>query len=126
MAGASMSEQTQTMEKPAELQPEVKTEPTVKRDGPFWLAIAIAVGGAAYLLLGSLTIVPWISDERESATVRSVWLALSRNLPDIGQPTLEKVGFWLLIAMAAALCVALMIAASAVREDDEQDSGKLA
>ena len=108
-----MSEQTQTMEKPAELQSEVKTEPTVKRDGPFWLAIAIAAGGAIYLLLGSLTIVPWISDERESERIRDTWLALSRNLPDIGQPTLEKIGFWILLALAAGLCVALLIAASA-------------
>jgi hypothetical protein len=121
-----MSEQTQIMEKPAELDPAVRADPKAKRDGPFWLAVAIAVGGMAYLLLGSLTIVPWISDERESATIRSVWLALSRNLPDIGQPTLEKAGFWILIALTALLCVALMIAASAAREDDGQDSGKLA
>jgi hypothetical protein len=94
-----MSEQTQTMEKPAEREPEVTSDPPVRRDGPFWLAIAVGIGGAIFLLFGSVTIVPWISDERESRTVRSVWLALSRNLPDIGQPTIEKIGFWFLIAL---------------------------
>jgi hypothetical protein len=125
MAGASMNEQ-QTVTTPMELQPEAVEQLRVRRDGPFWLAIAAAVGGAVFILLGSVTIVPWISDERQRETVRSVWLALSRNLPDIGQPTLEKIGFWVLVALVAALSVALMIAASAVRDDGEQDSGKLA
>jgi hypothetical protein len=106
--------------------PERAAPPVVKRDGPFWLAVALAAGGALYILLGSLTILPWISDERGRETVRSVWFAMSRHLPDIGQPTLAKLGFWLLVSLVAMLCVWLLIAASRVRDDDERDSGKLA
>ena len=113
----------QTVTTPVELQPEARKDRWIKPGGPFWLAIAISTAGVGYLLLGSLTILPWISDERERATVRSVWLALSRNLPDIGLPTLEKAGFWLLVGLVAALCVALMIAASATGEDDKPDPG---
>jgi hypothetical protein len=116
----------QTVTKPVEPPPETVEHGWIKPGGPFWLAIAISAAGVVYLLLGSLTIVPWISDERERATVRSVWIALSRNLPDIGLPTLERAGFWLLVALVAVLCVALMIAASAAGEDDTPDPGTLA
>jgi len=116
----------QTVAKPVELQPESRDQRWIKTVGPFWLAVALATAGVVYVLAGSLTIVPWIDDERERATVRSVWLALSRNLPDIGLPTLEKAGFWLLLALVAVLCIALMIAASAVGEGDEPDPGTTA
>lgn len=109
-----------------ELIPDRADDPAVKRNRPFWLAVALSLGGAIFILLGRVTVVPWISDERRRASIRSVWLALSRNLPDIGQPTLAKIGFWILVVLVAALCVWLMVAASAVRDDDERDSGKLA
>ena len=90
------------------------------------MARLLAAGGGVYLLAGSVTIVPWISDERERETIRSIWAALSRNLPDIGVPTLEKIGFWFLLALVAVLSVALMVLASAVRDDDGRDSGSIA
>jgi len=117
----------QTMTKPVELtsasDPAPRDARWIRRDGPFWLAIALAAGGLVYLLVGRLTIVPWIADERQTESVRHVWLALSRHLPDIGAPSLARFGFWLLVALVAALCVALMVAASAAGRDDEPDSG---
>lgn len=124
LATGSMMDVTEP--KQVVLTPEPVADRRTRRDGPFWLAIALAVGGAAFLLLGRVTIVPWIADERRRESIRGVWLALSRNLPDIGPPTLTKFGFWVLVSLVAALCVWLLIAASAVREDDERDSGTLA
>lgn len=95
----------------------------LRTDGPFWLALLLSAGGLVYVLFGSVTIVPWIPDERTRQTVRSVWLALSRNLPDLGPDTLVRFGFWVIVALIGALSVGLMVMASAVR-DDADSSGE--
>lgn len=91
----------------------------MRRDGPFWLAALLSSAGLLFLAIGSITIVPWISDERERQTIRSIWLALSRNLPDIGPDALVKAGFWLLLILIAALSIGLMLLASTVRDEPE-------
>ncbi len=91
-------------------------------NGPFWLAAILSVAGLAFLSFGSVTIVPWIADERESMTVRSIWLALSRNLPDLGPDLLVRAGFWVIVALVVALAIALMFLASTI-DDDARTSG---
>jgi hypothetical protein len=89
----------------------------LRKDGPFWLALLLAAGGLGYLLLGSVTILPWIPDERASQTIRSVWVALSRNLPDLGPETFVRAGFWVVIVLIGLLSTALMVLASTVRDE---------
>ena len=93
----------------------------VRRDGPFWLAAVLSAGGILFFLLGSVKIVPWIEDERERQTVRSIWLALSRHLPDLGPDLVVKIGFWLIIAVVAVLSVALLFLASSIHDDAGAD-----
>lgn len=93
----------------------------VRTDGPFWLALLLSAGGLIFLLVGSVTVMPWISRERESRTVRSIWLAFSRNLPDLGPDMLVKVGFWLLLGAIGVLMIGLMVFASTVRDEPEPD-----
>ena len=89
--------------------------------GPFWLAVLLSAGGLIFLLVGSVTVTPWIEDERESRTIRSVWLAFSRNLPDLGPDLLVKVGFWLLLGTIGIAMIGLMVYASTVRDEPEPD-----
>jgi len=93
----------------------------VRTDGPFWLAVLLSAGGLIFLLIGSVTVMPWISSERESRTIRSIWLAFSRNLPDLGPDLLVKAGFWLLLGAIGILMVGLMVFASTVRDEPEPD-----
>lgn len=89
----------------------------LRKDGPFWLALLLAAGGLGFVIFGSVTVLPWISDERERQTVRSVWLALSRNLPDFGPDALVRAGFWVIIVLIGLLSVGLMVLASSVRDE---------
>jgi drug/metabolite transporter (DMT)-like permease len=88
-------------------------------DGPFLFAAALGIGGLLFFAFGSVTIVPWIEAERTPETVRSIWVALSRNLPELGPDALVRAGFWMLIAVIAVLGVAVMLMASTVRDDVE-------
>lgn len=86
-------------------------------DGPFLLAALLSVAGIAFIFFGTVTIVPWISDEREPMSVRSIWLALSRNLPDLGPDSLVRAGFWVLLAAIASLAIALLLFVSRIDDD---------
>ena len=86
-------------------------------DGPGWLAALLSIAGIVFLFFGSVTIVPWIADERERMTVRSIWMALSRNLPDLGPDSLVRAGFWILVVCTATLAVGLMMLVSQVRDE---------
>jgi len=88
-------------------------------DGPFWFAIALSLAGIAFFLFGSVTIIPWIEDERTIETARSVWLALSRHLPVLGPDAIVKAGFWVLVGLIAILSVLLLVLAATVRDSNE-------
>ncbi|MCC6704117.1 MAG: hypothetical protein IT334_04515 [Thermomicrobiales bacterium] len=109
----------------AAVQTSVTSEPAQRRirmDGPFWLAVLLSAGGLIFLLVGSVTVMPWISRERESRTIRSIWLAFSRNLPDLGPDLLVKLGFWFLLGAIGILMAGLMVFASTVRDEPEPDT----
>lgn len=95
-----------------------------KQRGPLIFAAILSALGVVYVLVGSLTVVPFLSDERRREPIRKMWAALSRDLPDIGHPGLEKAGFWIVVAATAILSIALMVVAATVTDisDSEADS----
>jgi hypothetical protein len=95
----------------------VRDHGRVRRDGPFWFALVLVAVGSGVVLLASVTILPWIDDERTSQSIRSIWLALSRNLPDVGPDAVVRIGFWVIVVVIGLLSVGLMVLASAVRDD---------
>ncbi|MGH2551602.1 MAG: hypothetical protein ACRDHN_19625 [Thermomicrobiales bacterium] len=96
----------------------------VTHRGPLIFAAILSIIGVVYVLVGSVTVVPFISDERRREPIRKMWAALSRDLPDIGHPGPEKVGFWIVVALTAILSIALMLLAATVTDvsDSEADS----
>jgi hypothetical protein len=92
--------------------------------GPLIFASILSSIGVVYVLVGSVTVVPFISDERRREPIRKMWAALSRDLPDVGHPGLEKAGFWIVVAATAILSIALMLLAATVTDtsDSEADS----
>jgi len=94
--------------------------------GPLIFAAVIAIAGIVYTLAGSVTVVPFLSDERRREPIRKMWAALSRDLPDIGHPGLEKAGFWVVVVATAILCVALMLVAATVTDSPETETDQAA
>jgi hypothetical protein len=94
--------------------------------GPLIFAALLSIAGVLYVLAGSVTVVPFISDERRREPIRKMWAALSRDLPDIGHPGLEKAGFWIVVALTAILSVAVMLLAATVTDTPESESDPVA
>jgi hypothetical protein len=94
--------------------------------GPLIFAAAIAAAGTLYTLLGSVTVVPFLSDERRREPIRKMWAALSRELPDIGHADLAKFGFWVVVALTAVLSIALMLVAATVTDSPEPEADQTA
>jgi hypothetical protein len=106
---------------------EAPSSPLISRQrGPIIFAAVLAIAGVLYTLLGSVTVVPFLSDERRREPIRSMWMALSRELPDIGHAGLAKFGFWLVVILTAALCVALMLVAATVTDAAEPETDQAA
>lgn len=98
----------------------------VAQRGPLVFAAIIAIAGTVYTLAGSVTVVPFLSDERRREPIRKMWAALSRQLPDIGHPGLEKIGFWVILVATAVLSVVLLGAAAMVTDQPETESDSAA
>jgi hypothetical protein len=94
--------------------------------GPLIFAAILAAIGTLYTLVGSVTVVPFLSDERRREPIRKMWAALSRELPDIGHAGLAKFGFWLVVVITAVLCVALMLVAATVTDSPEPEADQAA
>lgn len=94
--------------------------------GPLIFAAVLALAGVIYTLAGSVTVVPFLSDERRREPIRKMWAALSRDLPDIGHPGLEKAGFWIVVALTAILSVAVMLVAATVTDSSEPEADSAA
>ncbi|CAN5446798.1 hypothetical protein BH09CHL1_BH09CHL1_05840 [soil metagenome] len=94
--------------------------------GPLIFAAILSAIGVIYVLVGSVTVVPFISDERRREPIRKMWAALSRDLPDVGHPGPEKVGFWIVVALTAILSIALMLVAATVTDTPESESDSAA
>lgn len=94
--------------------------------GPLIFAAIIAIAGSIYTLAGSVTVVPFLSDERRREPIRKMWAALSRDLPDIGHPGLEKAGFWVVVAITAILTIALLFVAATVTDSPESEADQAA
>lgn len=103
-------------------------EPAVaaSQRGPLIFAAILAIAGTVYTLVGSVTVVPFLSDERRREPIRKMWAALSRDLPDIGHPDLEKVGFWVVVAATAILSIGLMLVAATVTDSSETETDQAA
>lgn len=117
-----MTELTQIEQQPT---PDSQAVRSAQR-GPLIFAAVIAVAGMIYTLVGRVTVVPFLSDERRREPIRKMWAALSRDLPDIGHPDLEKVGFWVVVVATAILCVALMLVAATVTDSPEPETDQVA
>jgi len=98
----------------------------VAQRGPLIFAAIVALVGTIYTLAGSVTVVPFLSDERRREPIRKMWAALSRQLPDIGHPGLEKVGFWVILIVTAVLSIVLLGAAALVTDQPESGSDSAA
>lgn len=84
------------------------------------MTLALVVGGALWLAAGSVTVVPFLEDERRHEAIRAVWLEASRQLPDSGFPTVTAALFWLVIAalLLAGIALAVVVGRFAVDPDD--------
>ena len=89
----------------------------MRKEGPFWLATLLSAGGLVFLLVGSVTMFLGPDEAPRRQSVRSIWLAFSRNLPDLGPDALVRAGFWVLLLLIAVLAMGLMLLASTVRDD---------
>ncbi len=98
-------------------------EERVVRDGsrfdPKRLVLALAVGGLVWLVLGRVTVVPFLEDERRREAVRTVWREATRQLPETAFPSVMAVAFWLCAAGVLVGGVALAVAVARVDQCDD-------
>ena len=95
-----------------------------ERSGPILLTLALAALGAIWLVAGSVTVVPFLADERRREPIRDVWIEASRRLPETGFPTVTVVVFWLVVVVIGLAGVALAIVVGRLEGAEDGDAGR--